>query len=455
MLNARLNSISIVGGAFGDEGKGKIVDQVCHTLIKRFDNVIVYRWSGGSNAGHTVELQNNKIVLHQIPSGAMVPGAICILGKGMVIHPGDLVAELSAIKNAGALNTNIIIDEMAVLSLDTHRAFESSLRKVEEGSSASTGRGISQAYADIVYRHPLRVRDLIDRNWKDKFGKHYDLYKSFIYGLGDKIDKSKVASLAAGLSSVGNKAVFLRKIADERDVIGKYIRGVFDFIKVHWDSKMPFVFEGAQGVGLDMRWGVYPDITAADPTPAGIFASTEGIVNPDTIEIRANVYKATYTSSVGKRILPTKMEEKLAVRIREDANEYGATTGRPRDIYHMDIPALSYFAKVSNATHMVLTHLDICYPDIPVKVCTKYIDKKGMEVGYRPDQNFINTVTPVYEEFSCWNGEKIKNSTKFEELPAPAKKYVNFLSESLNLKPLMLTTGPKRESVMEANYLLL
>lgn len=452
--NTRLNSISVVGGTFGDEGKGKVVDEICHTLINRFDKVIVYRWNGGSNAGHTVEIQNKKFVLHQIPSGALIEGATCILGKGMVIHPGDLVSELATIQDNSDIKTDIVIDEMTPLSLDTHRAFESSLKKKEEGGAGSTGRGIAPAYADIIYRHPLRMRDLLDKNWKEKFEKHYLLYKSLISGLGEDLNRIEVNSLASGIVKVGDKTKFIKKISEERDVIGKYIKNVYDLIKENWNSKVPFVFEGAQGVGLDLRWGVYPDVTASDPTPSGIFASTEGIVNPETIEIRANVYKATYTSSVGKRILPTKMDEKLAARIREDANEYGATTKRPRDIYHIDLPALSYFAKVSMATHMVLTHLDISYPNTPIRVCTKYLDKKRAQIDYRPDQEFLDNALPYYESFAPWDGNKIKNSKYIYDLAPAANKYVKFLSQSLNLLPLMLTTGPKRESVINTNYLL-
>jgi len=454
MNNTRLNSISVVGGAFGDEGKGKVVDEICHTIINRFDKVLVYRWNGGSNAGHTVETQNKKLVLHQIPSGALIEGATCILGKGMVIHPGDLISELEDIWNNSKINTDIVIDEMTPLALDTHRAFESSLKKREEGGAGSTGRGIAPAYADVVYRHPLRMRDLLEKSWKEKFEKHYLLYRDLISGLGDDLSETQVNSLSAGVVEVGNKTKFINNISEQREQIIKYIKNVYNLVKENWNSKVPFVFEGAQGVGLDLRWGVYPDVTVSDPTPSGIFSSTEGIVNPETIEIRANVYKATYTSSVGKRVLPTKMAEELATRIREDANEYGATTKRPRDIYHVDLPALSYFAKVSMATHMVLTHLDISYPDIPIKVCTQYVDKKGRAIDYRPDQLFLNHALPVYESFKPWDGSKIKNSTNMSCLSPSVKKYIKFLSQSINLLPLMLTTGPKRESVINSNYLL-
>lgn len=455
MIKTRLNSISIVGGAFGDEGKGKIVDEIASQLVDRFEKVIVYRWNGGSNAGHTIELQNKKLVLHQIPSGAIVKGTICILGRGMVIHPGDFVEELKSISDAGNSHPNIMIDEMTPLSLDTHRAFESVLKKREGGGAGSTGRGISPAYADIIYRHPLRARDILDRNWKESFERHYLLYKDLTKGLGENLPESMVNSLTGTQIEIGSMAAFIKRISVQREIIKKYIKNVYEYVKENWQAKTPFVFEGAQGVGLDLRWGVYPDVTASDPTPTGIHTATEGIVDPNSIEIRANVYKATYMSSVGKRVLPPKMDNTLASQIREDANEYGATTKRPRDIYHIDIPALSFYARVSNATHMVLTHMDISYKDVPIKICTKYINKKGSEAFYRPDQKYLDTISPVYEIFTPWDGQKIKNSTDFTKLPNPAKNYVNFLSTSLNLKLLMLTTGPKREAVINSNYLLL
>lgn len=453
MNNTRLNSISVVGGAFGDEGKGKIVDEICTRLVNRFDGVVVYRWNGGSNAGHTVELKDRKITLHQIPSGSLVSGATCILGKGMVIHPADLSDEMELIPTEN--RKGILIDEMVTLSLDTHRAFEAALKMREEGGAGSTGKGISPAYADIIFRHPIRARDLLNRNWKEVLGKHFLLYRDLVKGLGKNISNMVINPYAPKKTTIGSKETFLKGLESKREVIGPYVKNIHTFLTEKWASKTPFVFEGAQGVGLDLRWGVYPDVTASDPTPTGIAASTEGIVDPNTIEIRANVYKATYTSSVGKRILPTKMNESLARRIREDANEYGSTTKRPRDIYHIDLPALRYFAKVSNATHMVLTHMDISYADTPIKVCAKYTDKNGNEIDYRPDQVNLNLAKPNYIEFSPWDGKRVSDTNSFTSLPHSSLKYVSFLAKELNLDPLMLTTRPKRDSVINTNYLLL
>lgn len=445
-IKKRQNSIAIAGGSFGDEGKGKIVDEISSRLMNKFGKIIVYRWNGGSNAGHTVVIGNKKVVLHQIPSGALTEGAKVILGKGMVIHPGDLSTEIESILIKGKLPSELIVDEQTPLALDTHRAFESVLKKWQSGGAGSTGRGISPAYADVIYRHPLRMKDLISNDWKSKFQKHYDLYKGLIFGLNSKIETTEINTLANGLLLLGSKQQFLKRLELQRQLMSKYTKNVYDLIDKSWKSSIPFLFEGAQGVGLDYRWGVYPDVTASDPTFSGILYSTEGIIDPDQIEIKANVFKATYMSSVGKRILPAKMDEKLAVKIRDDANEYGSTTKRPRDIYHIDIPALKYFSKVSKATHMILTHLDISYNLKPIKVCFEYHDSKGKIKNYRPDQEYLNQLVPKYHEFESWDGISIRDTTNVNKLPLKLIKYINYLAKELNLDLYMVTTGSDRKS---------
>ncbi|PIR60822.1 MAG: hypothetical protein COU68_02220 [Candidatus Pacebacteria bacterium CG10_big_fil_rev_8_21_14_0_10_45_6] len=221
--------------------------------------------------------------------------------------------------------------------------------------------------------------------------------------------------------------------------------GVFDVLQRAWtDKKTACVFEKGQGIGLDVRWGVYPDFTASETTFSGIFSSTEGIVNPRDIEIRAGVIKATYMSSVGIRKLPSAMDEALAHQIREDADEYGATTKRPRDVVHIDIPSLSFFAKVGDVTHLVATHMDIVYKDTPIKVCVSYT-KNGKTVPYRPDQKYLNTVKPVFKQFAPWDVVALRKAKTRAELPVAARKYIAFLEKAIGVPMLMITTGPKRE----------
>lgn len=443
----RKNSFVICGGAFGDEGKGRIVDMIVNDMQKKY-KVIVYRDNGGANAGHTVEFKDGtRIALHQLPSGVFIKGATVILGKEMVLHPGDLLEELSqVIEHAKKTSiAKIMIDEMALLSLDTHRAFENVLKQWQTGSKGSTGRGIAPAYTDVLLRHPLRIRDLVNFDTK-KVTEHYQLYEALLKGLGSTLAEIEVPTLRGTLQKVGSQKSFIARLQKESAVLFTYSANVHDFLKEKWqDKNYAFVFEKAQAIGLDNRWGVYPDVTASDTTPAGIFSSTEGIIDPALIPVRAGVIKATYMSSVGSRVLPSQMETLLAERIRKDAHEYGATTKRPRDIAYLDIPALRFFAKVGKLTHLMLTHMDIVYADQPIKVCTEYI-VKNKAVDYRPDQTFLNTVEPVFVELKkSWDVAAAAKAKNFAELPSNAKAFLKFIEKQIGLPVALITTGPRRD----------
>lgn len=442
----RRNSFGFCGGAFGDEGKGRIVDEYVFAAARK-GKVVVYRDNGGANAGHTVEFAGGKrVALHQIPSGVFHSQATVILGKGMVIHPGDLLEEIRQVQEitGGVLPAELLVDEQAVLSLDTHRAFESVLKQWEEGGKGSTGRGISPAYSDVILRHPLRARDLVNFD-EEKVTRHYQLYAAMVKGLGATLAKTTVPSLRQSEPlPVGTQEEFVERLQTEAKMLRSYIQDVHQLLTKTWKSnKITFVFEKAQAIGLDARWGVYPDITASDCTFSGIEASTEGIVRPDDIDIRAAVIKATYMSTVGTRKLPTVMPEKEAGRIREDAHEYGATTKRPRGIAYIDIPAIQFYMQVGNVNAVVLTHMDIVYSKTPIKVCVGYT-QKGKPVAYRPDQLFLNTVKPIYKEFKPWNSEEIRKAKNTQALPKEALTYLRFLSKQLGLPISLITTGPQR-----------
>jgi len=440
----RRNSEAYCGGAFGDEGKGRIVDNRVSDLIIQ-GLVVVYRDNGGANAGHTVEFGTKRIALHQLPSGVFIPGATVVLGKEMVIHPGDLVEEIEQVKeiSGGEIKATIMIDEYARLSLDTHRAFEAVSSAWHGGGKAATGRGISSAYSDVIQRFPLEIGDLGVFN-EEKLARHYRYYDAILQGLGSNLAEVEVPSLD-GRVRVGSLEEFIGRLKRQREVVAEYAANVIMFLEEKWaDTLVPFVFEKAQAIGLDRRWGVYPDITASDTTFGGIDSSTGGIIKSNSIERRVGVIKATYMSSVGSRRLPTMMDKDLAERIREKANEYGATTHRPRDIAYLDLVAIKFFAEQGAVNGLALTHLDISYPDVPVKVCVAYV-KDGKRVPYYPDQRYLRQVKPVYVELSPWSGEVTQKARRREDLPPEAKDFLNFVSEQTGLPILMVTTGPKRE----------
>ena len=443
-MPSRPNSFAFCGGAYGDEGKGRIVDQYVSDYSAK-GPVFVYRDNGGSNAGHTVAFGKTKVALHQLLSGTFIDSATTILGKGMVLHPGDLLEEIAVVKKAagGTIPAKVFIDEMAVVLLDTHRAYEAVLQDWHTGNRGTTGRGISPAYVDVLLRHPIRMRDfkLFD---SEKLAKHYRLYRDMCKGLGQDIAEKEVSTMNGPKQKVGTEKEFVARVKAQAAELKQYISGVFDLLSDAWsDKKTAFVFEKGQAIGLDVRWAAYPDFTASDTTFHGILGSTEGIVNPNEIEIRAGVVKATYMSSVGVRQLPSEMDEAHAHQIREDADEYGATTKRPRDILYFDVPAVSFFTRVGNLSHVVATHMDIVYPNEPIKVCVGYT-QNGKKVGYRPDQLYLNTVKAVYREFAPWDVKALKAAKTKAELPKEARDYIKFLEKELGVPMLMITTGAKR-----------
>lgn len=445
-MKLRPRSYAICGGAFGDEGKGRIVDMLVHQLSQE-GPVVVYRDNGGANAGHTVEFPTGqRVALHQLPSGVFIQGAVVVLGKEMVLHPSDLLEELAQVNQveATADRAEIKIDEMAILSLDTHRAFEAVLKDWQSGGKGSTGRGISPAYADVLLRHPLRMRDLVHFD-EAKVSQHYQMYAALIQGLGQNLAELEVSTLSGPKIKVGTEKEFINRLKQQADRLSPLVADIHDWLAEQWsDHKCGFVFEKAQAVGLDYRWGVYPDVTASDTTFGGIFSATEGVVDPEMIEIKAGVIKATYMSSVGTRKLPTLMKSELADRIRQDAHEYGATTKRPRDIAYLDLPALRFFQKVGRINTLILTHMDVIYADQPVKVCTAY--KLGKEtVEYRPDQEFLNDVTPVYTELPSWDAKKLAAAQKYDQLPKEAQAFLKLISREIGIPVMMITTGPQRE----------
>ncbi|HAM96651.1 MAG: Adenylosuccinate synthetase [candidate division WS6 bacterium GW2011_GWC2_36_7] len=448
----RANSAVVMGAILGDEGKGRITDELTSYFLKKFNKVVVYRDNGGANAGHTISMNGKKIGLHQIGSGILQKGCVVVLGKGMVIHPIDLLEEIKEIKKVfefKQLPAKLMIDEMAVLNLDTHRAFEMALKEGKGsslGSKAATGRGIAPSYADVLYRFPLRLRDLYRENWKELFKEHYQRYNSWIKGMGIDMKEITVRRFGKGEMVIGSERIFLKNIEAIRDELKQYVYQMYEYIKKEWESDTPFIFEKAQAVGLDQRWALYPDCSASNCCIDGITASTEGIVNYRDISGKFGVIKSTYTSSVGKRKLPTMMEEEYAQVIRDDAYEYGTTTGRPRDIAYMDLVMLKYFCKVSDIEELVFTHMDVVY-DNPVKVCIKYM-KGNKESYYRPDQEFLNDILPVYKSLKPWKKEELKEVKKYDYTQKEARDFVDYISEFTNTTPVMITFGPDRDDTI-------
>jgi len=442
-VKVREGSVGVGGVQWGDEGKGKVVDS---------DPADIYvSINGGSNAGHSVEVGDKKIVFHQMSAGIGNEKGTIILARDKVLHPGELNYEIEEAKGffEGKI-AQIKIDPNALLCLDTHRAMEQVRKDRENGYGGATGRGIGPAYADVIFRNPLMMKDLKNFDEK-KIREHYRLFKDQIRGMGQELENIEVPFMDFEEKiKVGTEDNFVEKLREEAEKLKPYIMDIYDYLKDNWGNKnKKILFELSQAVGLDKRWGVYPDVTASNTCFDGVESATYGIVNYNQIEHRIGVMKATYASSVGSRRLPTMVtDEVIAHMIREYGHEYGATTHRPRDIAYLDLVALGFYARVGKINGLAITHMDSVFENMPIKICTGYtID--GKKVDYQPYQDYLSQVKPIYIEAQNWSREKIKKAKNFDEMPQNAKDFVKRIEDATGVKAMYLTNGPRRDQVIK------
>lgn len=444
----RPNSMFFEGGGFGDEGKGLTVAREVDKFLKKYKKVIVYRWNGGSNAGHECMLPDGKMIaLHQFSTGILHEGTTAIMGRTMVLHPGDVIVEMNEIKSRlGKVPGKLVIDPNITLALDTHRVMERVTNNWHLGYSGSTARGISTSYADDTLRLKLTMKDLMSSDWQVKFGYHYDRVEKLVGAYGFDLKSLRFATLDSGSKGVlmGSKRAFLKRLESQRTTLAPFVDyEVLDFIEREWKGDTPFVFEGAQAIGLHLKHGVYPDVTASETRARGIQDATEGIIDYRLIAGKFGVIKGPYMSSVGSRIMPGTFDFTSQLKTRDEFAEYGKSTGRARGIIPPDIPALSYWRSVADYDYLVVTHMDAGYSTIPV--VTEYVNSEGKYVRYRPYQWFIDTVIPEIIELPGWDGKKANKAKVPEDLPENALRFLRFLELTMNTKVAWATTGPNYE----------
>lgn len=462
---------AIVGIALGDEGKGRIVDNKIQTFLnnKKVKKVAIVRFQGGNNAGHTVEKDNIKLALHLIPSGVLYKETINIVDRGVVVHPEDLVTEINYVEeNAGKLDNNLFLSEEAILCTDLERAEESLNRMKSPAAKGGTGRGIGPAYAHHYDRLGLKLYHLLAKDWESTLFEKYKLYKKIFSTFGLKLEETVVPDYLQTLENkkaasreVGKEEVFLERLKKAREVIlkRKLFRNTFPLHESIYKSRdTAVIFEGAQAAGLDAWLGTYPDVTSSNTSAFGIREGT-GFWLPEDIEKIYGVFKIPYTSSVGSRIMPTHIntpnasgkkrmtkDQAWATWVREDAHEYGTTTGRPRDINFLDLPMLSYNIRMSGVNMLIGTHLDTANPTDKIKVCSQYLDKRGKRKSYQPGLRNLTGVKPKYVELSGWDGKECREVKNKKDLPENAKRFLGFLEDKLGYPIVAVTTGPSREN---------
>ena len=419
----------ILGLQWGDEGKGKIVDVLTE------DYNIIARFQGGPNAGHTLEFDGIKHVLHTIPSGIFHDNKMNIIGNGVVIDPVILKTEIDKLHELDVdLSNKLMISRKAHLILPTHRLIDKA-SELSKGKKkiGSTLKGIGPTYMDKTGRNGLRVGDLELDGWEEKLNnliiKHLNLVDNFNVDFDFNIQK---------LTDEFTESIkFLKKI--------KFIDSEH-FLNKSIDEGKKVLGEGAQGSLLDIDFGTYPYVTSSNTTSAG--ACTGLGIAPNKINKVYGIFKA-YTTRVGSGPFPTELFDSTGERMAKIGNEFGATTGRPRRCGWLDLVSLKHSITVNGVTDLIMMKGDVLSGIDKIKVCTKY-NYNGEVVDYMPFSIMNENIEPIYEEIDGWE-EDITQAKSYNDLPLNFKNYVAFLEDKLNLKIKIVSVGPDRKQTIFIN----
>ncbi len=414
----------LLGLQWGDEGKGKIVD----VLTPKYN--IIGRFQGGPNAGHTLEFDGIKHVLHTIPSGIFHKEVENVVGNGVVIDPVTLKKEIDALTKMGVdVNKKLFISKKAHLILPTHRLLDAASEKAKgKEKIGSTLKGIGPTYMDKTGRNGLRVGDLFLPDFEQRYQKlvqkHKQLLKfhNFEYNL-----KELENDFFIGLNLIKSLTVI-----DSEHFINDAIK-----------KGKSILAEGAQGTMLDVDFGSYPFVTSSNTTSAGTCTGLG--VAPKNIGEVFGIFKA-YCTRVGSGPFPTELFDKTGEELRKAGHEFGATTGRPRRCGWIDLPALKYAIMINGATQLIMMKADVLDGFDTIKVCTHY-DIAGEIIDYMPYDIVSTDVKPIYKEIKGWKTDLTKLSV-IDEIPTELNDYVAYLEQELNVPITIVSVGPDRNQTL-------
>lgn len=412
----------LLGLQWGDEGKGKIVD----VLTSSYD--IIARFQGGPNAGHTLEFEGNKHVLHTIPSGIFHPEAVNIIGNGVVIDPVIFKKEIENLAHYGInFSEKLLISKKAHLILPTHRLLDAASEAAKgKAKIGSTLKGIGPTYMDKTGRNGIRVGDIFAPNWDSKYKKlitkHLELLKNFEGFEVNDIDALEEEFLTSIKALKKFKLVDSENYLHQAQKAGKKI-----------------LAEGAQGSLLDIDFGTYPFVTSSTTTAAG--ACTGLGIAPNKIKEVYGIFKA-YTTRVGSGPFPTELFDDYGETMGRVGNEFGATTGRSRRCGWLDLVALKYAIKINGVTQLMMMKGDVLSGFDKIKVCTAYQTATGIQ-DYFPFDITDEQIKPIYEELAGWE-EDLTKMTAETEFPQNFIRYINYLENALETPIKIVSVGPDR-----------
>ncbi len=414
----------LLGLQWGDEGKGKGVD----VLTPDYD--VVARFQGGPNAGHSLEFNGRKHVLHLIPSGIFHPNCLNIIGNGVVIDPVIFKKEIEGLRNIGVNPTNTLkISRKAHMILPFHPLLDA-VSEIAKGDQkiGSTLKGIGPAYRDKVGREGLRVGDIELPDFKDRYYAARAHYESVLFPIRETYDlASREENFFAALETMREF-----ELIDSEYEINSLI-----------DSNKRILAEGAQGALLDIDFGSYPFVTSSNTTCGG--ACTGMGLAPNRIGEVIGIVKG-YCTRVGSGPFPTELFDETGQKLREIGREYGSTTGRPRRCGWLDLVALKYVVMLNGVTQILLTKSDVMDSFDEIKVCTKY--KVQGEETEKIRFNIAEKIEPVYQTMQGWN-TPINQIRRKEDLPAAFLTYIKFIEEFVNVPVTYVSVGPDRDEIIK------
>lgn len=419
-------SVVVVGAQWGDEGKGKVTD----CLAQQADWVV--RYQGGNNAGHTLVVDGQTFKLHLLPSGVIQPGTSSVIGNGVVIDPLVLVRELQGLRESGLPDPKLYISERAHVIMPYHRLLDE-LEEAERGADkiGTTGRGIGPAYVDKVGRSGIRMVEFVQ---PDRFRERLEAILP---------RKNRILTQVYGAEPFEVDAI-IAEYAEAAELLRGMVADTSALLSDALDRGEKVLFEGAQGTFLDIDHGTYPFVTSSTPSAAG--AAIGAGVGPRRLDQILGVFKA-YTTRVGSGPFPSELHGELAERIRQQGNEFGTTTGRPRRVGWFDAVMARHSVRVNGLTRFAVMLLDVLTGLDELRICVGYSIDGERRDTFPADIKELSRCEPIYETYPGWS-EDITAARKLEDLPAEARAYLEALEGHLRVPLGLVSVGPGREQTI-------
>lgn len=418
-----MSTVVVVGTQWGDEGKGKITDFLAESAD------VVARYQGGNNAGHTILIDGKKFKLSLIPSGVFYKEKTCVIGNGMVINPEALIQEINYIHDNGFDTKNLVISDRAHVIMPYHMVLDA-LEEDRKGPNkiGTTRKGIGPCYMDKAARNGIRIADLMD-------AEEFELRLRPLMA-----EKNQVITQVYGAEPLDVEEV-LKKYLEYAEVLRGYVTDTSVVLNDAIDKDAKVLFEGAQGVMLDIDQGTYPFVTSSNPSAGGVCIGSG--VGPSKIQQVIGVAKS-YTTRVGDGPFPTELNDATGDYIRETGHEYGTVTGRARRVGWFDSVVVRHARRVSGITGLSLNSLDVLSGLETVKICTGYKYRGEVITHYPASLKMLAECEAVYEELPGWS-EDITTAKTLDDLPANTRRYVERVSELTGIPISIFSVGRNRE----------